>query len=63
MRKLKLTLTSGEDAGAIVENDDGSLKGEGRGENLVRMVPTKPFDYWVQQLPHSKYLTFEVVDG
>jgi hypothetical protein len=42
-------------------NDDGSLTGEGRGENLVRMAPGKPFDYWVQQLPHSKYLTFEVV--
>jgi len=26
------------------------------------MAPGKPFDYWVQQLPHSKYLTFEVVE-
>jgi len=62
MRKLKLTLTSGDDAGAIIEHDEGSLTGEGRGANLVRMVPSKPFDYWVQQLPHSKYLTFEVVE-
>jgi len=62
MRKLKLTLTSGDDAGAIIEREDGSLAGEGRGENLVRMVPSKPFDYWVEHLPHSKYLTFEVVE-
>ncbi len=62
MRKLKLTLTSGGDAGAIIEQEDGKLTGEGRGANLVRLVPDKPFDYWVQQLPHSKSLTFEVVE-
>jgi hypothetical protein len=60
MRKIILKLTDGSDAGSIIEGDDGKLSGEGRGSNLVKLGPGKDFDKWVEDLPHSKYLQFEV---
>jgi hypothetical protein len=60
MRKIILKTTDGRDAGSITEGDDGSLSGEGRGANLVKLGSGKSFDKWVEDLPHSKYLQFEV---
>jgi hypothetical protein len=60
MRKIVLKLTDGSDAGSITEGDDGKLSGEGRGAKLVKMASGRDFDKWVEDLPHSKYLTFEV---
>ena len=60
MRKIILTLNDGGDAGSITEGDDGKLSGEGRAANLVKMAPGRSFDKWVEDLPHSKYLSFEV---
>lgn len=50
----------GSEAGALIEGDDGKVKGEGRGANLVALAPEKTFDGWVESLGHSKYLQFEV---
>lgn len=60
MRKIKLTTKGGDDAGAIVEQGDGSLSGEGRADKILKLAPGKDIDYWVNQLPHSHYLDFEV---
>ncbi len=60
MRKIVLKLSDGSDAGSITESDDGKLSGEGRGANLVKLASGRSFDKWVEDLPHSKYLTFEV---
>ncbi|HLG69336.1 MAG TPA: hypothetical protein VK009_02805 [Chloroflexota bacterium] len=60
MRKIVLKFTDGSDAGSITEDDSGQLSGEGRGANLVKLATGRNFDKWVEDLPHSKYLTFEV---
>lgn len=60
MRTITLKTTDGADAGRIIEEDDGSVKGEGRAANLVKMAPTKNFDAWVESFGHSKYLEAEV---
>ena len=60
MRKITLKLNDGGDAGSIIEGDDGKVSGEGRGANLVKLGSGKSFDKWLEDLPHSKYLTFEV---
>ena len=60
MRKIILKLNDGGDAGSIIEGDDGKITGDGRGQNLVKLAPGKSFDTWVENLGHSKYLTFEV---
>ena len=60
MRKITLKLNDGGDAGSITEGDDGKISGEGRGAALVKLAPGKSFDTWVENLGHSKYLTFEV---
>jgi hypothetical protein len=60
MRKIVLKLSDGSDAGSITEGDDGKLSGEGRGAKLVGLASGRTFDKWVEDLPHSKYLTFEV---
>ena len=59
MRKIVLKLNDGSDAGTITE-DGGQISGEGRGAKLVKMAPGRSFDKWVEDLPHSKYLQFEV---
>jgi len=60
MRKIILKYMDGSDAGSLTEGGDGKIKGEGRGVNLVKLAPAKNFDTWVDNLGHSKYLTFEV---
>lgn len=60
MRKIVLKLMDGSDAGSITEGDDGKLTGEGRGAKLVKFATGRNFDKWVDDLPHSKYLQFEV---
>ncbi|HUZ76577.1 MAG TPA: hypothetical protein VMV93_03225 [Chloroflexota bacterium] len=60
MRQIKLTTKGGDDAGAIVEQADGSLVGQGRAANILKLAPGKTIDYWVNQLPHSHYLDFQV---
>lgn len=60
MRKIVLKTTDGGDAGTITEGDDGKLSGDGRAAKLVQLASTRTFDKWVEDLHHSKYLTFEV---
>jgi hypothetical protein len=60
MRTIKLQTLDGAAAGAIIENEDGSLKGEGRANKILELAPGKTFDYWTDQLTHSHYLKFEV---
>ena len=60
MRKIILKLSDGSDAGSITEGDDGKISGDGRGASLVKLASGKSFEKWVEDLPHSKYLTFEV---
>ena len=56
MRVGILTDLQGERLGAIVEQDDGQLVGEGKGERLLEQAPLKTFDDWVRTLHHSTYL-------
>jgi hypothetical protein len=42
--------------GSIIEGDDGTLTGEGIGEELVEQAPLKSFDDWLTHLHHSTYL-------
>ena len=60
MRKIVLKLNDGGDAGTLTEDDGGKMSGDGRAANLVKLAPNKSFDTWVENLGHSKYLTFEV---
>jgi len=60
MRKIILKMNDGSDAGSLTEGEDGKVTGEGRGANLAKLAPNKSFDTWVDNLGHSKYLTFEV---
>lgn len=60
MRTITLKTTDGSDAGRIIEEDDGSVKGEGRAANLVTLAPSKDFDGWVESFGHSKYLEADV---
>lgn len=56
MRVGILSDLQGEPVGKIIEQDDGTLKGEGTGERLVEQAPGKTFDDWVRTLHHSTYL-------
>lgn len=56
MRVGTLNDVQGEPVGKIIEQDDGSLTGEGTGERLVQQAPGKTFDDWVRTLHHSTYL-------
>ncbi len=56
MRIGILSDLQGEPVGKIIEQDDGTLTGEGTGERLVEQAPGKTFDDWVRTLHHSTYL-------
>jgi len=56
MRVGKLTDLQGQQVGQIIEDDDGSIRGEGKGESLVEQAPGKTFDDWLNHLHHSSYL-------
>ena len=56
MRRGILSDLQGNTVGAIIEDDDGTLTGEGVGEQLVEQAPLKTFDNWMTHLPHSTYL-------
>jgi hypothetical protein len=58
MRVGILTNLGGQRVGTIVEEDDGSLRGEGKGESLVEQAPLKTFDDWETTIHHSTYLRF-----
>jgi hypothetical protein len=59
MRKGILTDLEGQQVGAIVEQDDGKLVGEGKGETLLQQAPLKSFDDWEHTIHHSVYLRFK----
>jgi hypothetical protein len=46
----------GERQGLIIEEDDGTLRGEAKGESLVGQAPLKSFDDWMRTIHHSTYL-------
>ncbi|MGH8192210.1 MAG: hypothetical protein ACREP2_12265 [Rhodanobacteraceae bacterium] len=56
VRRGVLTDLEGNTVGAMVENDDGTLTGEGIAERLLAQAPLKTFDDWVAHLHHSTYL-------
>lgn len=56
MRVGILTNLGGERLGTIIEEDDGTLRGEGKGESLVEQAPLKTFDDWMTTIHHSTYL-------
>lgn len=56
MRRGILNDLQGKSVGAITEVDDGTLTGEGVGEELVEQAPLKTFDDWMTHLHHSTYL-------
>jgi hypothetical protein len=58
MRVGILTNLGGQRVGTIIEEDDGSLRGEGKGEGLLEQAPLKTFDDWQSHLHHSSYLRF-----
>jgi hypothetical protein len=58
MRIGILTDTQGQQLGTIIEQDDGSLVGEGKGEALLEQAPLKTFDDWIKTIHHSTYLRF-----
>jgi hypothetical protein len=56
MRRGILSDLQGNSVGTITEEDDGSLTGDGVGEQLVEQAPLKTFDDWFTHLHHSTYL-------
>jgi hypothetical protein len=56
MRRGILTDLQGNTVGSILEGDDGTITGEGIGEELVEQAPLKSFDDWLTHLHHSTYL-------
>jgi hypothetical protein len=58
MRVGILNNLGGERLGVIVEEDDGTIRGEGKGESLVEQAPLKTFDDWMTTIHHSTYLRF-----
>lgn len=58
MRKGILTDLEGNEVGTIVEDDTGTIRGEGKGETLVEQAPLKTFDDWLRTIHHSTYLRF-----
>ena len=63
MRKGILTDLQGQQVGTIVEQDDGTIVGEGKGESLVEQAPGKSFDDWLRTIHHSTYLRFTESEG
>ena len=58
MRVGIVTDLQGNELGKITEQDDGALRGEGKGEQLLEQAPGKTFDDWVRTVHHSTYLRF-----
>jgi hypothetical protein len=58
MRRGILTDLEGQQVGTIVEQDDGKLVGEGKGESLLQQAPLKTFEDWERTIHHSVYLRF-----
>jgi hypothetical protein len=58
MRVGVLTNLAGQRVGTIVEEDDGSVRGTGKGESLVEQAPLKTFDDGETTLHFSSYLRF-----
>lgn len=58
MRTGILTDLEGNEVGTIVEDDTGTIRGEGKGETLVEQAPLKTFDDWLRTIHHSTYLRF-----
>lgn len=56
MRTGILTDLQGEQVGTIVEQDDGTLTGDGKGPTLIEQAPGKSFDDWIRTIHHSTYL-------
>jgi hypothetical protein len=56
MRRGILSDLQGNTVGSITEEDNGTLTGEGVGEELVEQAPLKSFDDWITHLHHSTYL-------
>lgn len=61
MRVGILNNLGGERLGTIIEDDDGAVRGEGKGESLVEQAPLKTFDDWMSTIHHSTYL--RLVEG
>jgi hypothetical protein len=62
MRVGIVTDLQGNELGRIIEQDDGSIAGEGKGESLVEQAPGKTFDDWLRTIHHSTYLRFTEAD-
>jgi hypothetical protein len=58
MRVGILTDLQGNEVGRIIEQDDGTLTGEGKGVSLLEQAPLKTFDDWLRTIHHSTYLRF-----
>jgi hypothetical protein len=58
MRTGILTDLQGNEVGKIIEQDDGTLTGEGKGVSLLEQAPLKTFDDWLRTIHHSTYLRF-----
>lgn len=63
MRSATIMDLGGVELGTIIEQDDGTLTGEGKGESLLEQAPGKTFDDWVNHTHHSKYLRLVVREG
>lgn len=59
MRKATITDLEGSELGAIIEDDSGTIRGEGKGQSLVEQAPGKTFDEWIETTQHSKYLRLQ----
>lgn len=58
MRTGILTDLQGNEVGKIIEQDDETLSGEGKGVSLLEQAPLKTFDDWLRTIHHSTYLRF-----
>ncbi|MGI8827286.1 MAG: hypothetical protein ACR2JC_16905 [Chloroflexota bacterium] len=58
MRVGILNDLEGQRVGAITEQDDGTLTGEGDAQRLLEQAPLKTFDDWKRTIHHSTYLRF-----
>jgi hypothetical protein len=56
MRVAVIYDTEGKRLGTIIEQDDGKVTGEGKGESLIEQAPGKTFDDWIRTVHHSTYL-------
>lgn len=56
MRRATITDMDGNELGAIIEEDGGTLIGEGKGQPLIEQAPGKTYEDWIETTHHSKYL-------